>query len=393
MYYFTERYGVERFRTMTEPFADLEDGFGYLSLAKSCQAMRIPDKDKTGKCRTVADFEKLDKLGEGTYGVVYKARDRSTNEIVAMKRIKISKPSDGLPVHALREIALLLKYSQHTNIVNVREVVINSKCLHIFFMVMEYCDDDLCNIVGELRRPLPEKQVKFVLQQLLSGLAYLHRHFIVHRDVKLSNLLMSGAGVIKLADFGLARKYCMPAEAELTPGVVTRYYRAPEILFGAKTQTTAVDMWATACVFGELLLNGPILPGKSDAHQVELIIELLGTPSEAIWPGMSNLPAMTNFKLASQPYNNLKSVLPRLSDSGLRLLNLLFMYDPVKRGTAEDALASGYFTENPPPCSPMEMRDYCAKNCVGRPFSAAAAVRNVSADGVAMINTVKSNFR
>lgn len=152
----------------------------------------------------------------------------------------------------------------------------------------------------------------------------------------------------------------------MTPRVVTLWYRAPELLLQAPTQTTSVDMWAAGCILGELLGHKPLLPGRSEIQQLELIVDLLGndkifcyvncyktnlifpgTPSDAIWPGFSELPALQNFTLKQQPYNNLKQRFPWLSAAGLRLLNFLFMYDPRKRATAEECLQSSYFKEAP----------------------------------------------
>lgn len=133
----------------------------------------------------------------------------------------------------------------------------------------------------------------------------------------------------------------------MTPHVVTLWYRAPELLLQAPTQTTSVDMWAAGCILGELLGHKPLLPGRSEIQQLELIVDLLGTPSDAIWPGFSQLPALQNYSLKQQPYNNLKQRFPWLSAAGLRLLNFLFMYDPRKRATAEECLQSSYFKEAP----------------------------------------------
>ena len=133
----------------------------------------------------------------------------------------------------------------------------------------------------------------------------------------------------------------------MTPGVVTLWYRAPELLLHAKTQTTAIDIWAAGCIFGELLSHKPLMPGRSEIHQLELIIELLGTPTPAIWPDYQSLPAIQSMTLKMQPYNNTKDRFPLLNSAGLRLMNFLLMYDPKKRATAEECLQSSYFKEPP----------------------------------------------
>ena len=189
-------------------------------------------------------------------------------------------------------------------------------------------------------------QIKCIMIQLFHGLVYLHKNFVVHRDLKVSNLLLTDNGELKIADFGLARRYGQK-DMPMTPRVVTLWYRAPELLFQSKEQTTAIDMWAAGCILGELLLHKPLLPGRSEINQIDLIIEMLGTPNDAIWPNCSKLPVLEKFNLKHQPYNNIKFTFSWVSAAGLRLLNALFMYDPSKRVTAEECLQSSYFKENP----------------------------------------------
>uniref|UniRef100_A0AAQ5XGY9 Protein kinase domain-containing protein n=1 Tax=Amphiprion ocellaris TaxID=80972 RepID=A0AAQ5XGY9_AMPOC len=287
-------------------------------------------------CRSVREFEKLNRIGEGTYGIVYRARDTKSDEIVALKKVRMDKEKDGIPISSLREITLLLRL-RHPNIVELKEVVVGIFCVL-------YC----CIFLYFLL------QVKCIVLQLLRGLEYLHHNFIIHRDLKVSNLLMTDKGCVKIADFGLARMYGIPQQP-MTPRVVTLWYRAPELLLGTKTQTTALDMWAVGCILAELLAHKPLLPGTSEIQQVDLIVQLLGTPNENIWPGFSQLPLIGQYSLRKQPYNNLKNKFTWLSDAGHRLLNLLFMYNPQRRATAKDCLESSYFKEKPLPCEPELM--------------------------------------
>jgi len=222
------------------------------------------------------------------------------------------------------------------------------------FLVMAYCEQDLASLLDNMQNPFSESQVKCIMKQLFQGLSYLHSTFIVHRDLKVSNLLLTDKGCLKIADFGLARYYGLPLKP-MTPRVVTLWYRAPELLLNAKVQTTAIDMWSAGCILGELLAHKPLLQGKSEIHQLELIVDLLGTPSDSIWPEFSSLPAVQEFRLKTQPYNNIKQKFPWLTPSGLRLLNFLFMYDPTKRATANECLQSSYFQEPPIPCDPRLM--------------------------------------
>ncbi|XP_026634387.1 cyclin-dependent kinase 10 isoform X1 [Microtus ochrogaster] len=309
-------------------------------------------KFQLGRCRSVKEFEKLNRIGEGTYGIVYRARDTHTDEIVALKKVRMDKEKDGIPISSLREITLLLRL-RHPNIVELKEVVVGNH-LESIFLVMGYCEQDLASLLENMPTPFSEAQVKCIVLQVLRGLQYLHRNFIIHRDLKVSNLLMTDKGCVKTADFGLARAYGVPVKP-MTPKVVTLWYRAPELLLGTTTQTTSIDMWAVGCILAELLAHKPLLPGTSEIHQIDLIVQLLGTPSENIWPGFSKLPLAGQYSLRKQPYNNLKHKFPWLSEAGLRLLNFLFMYDPKKRATAGDCLESSYFKEKPLPCEPELM--------------------------------------
>ncbi|XP_058054196.1 cyclin-dependent kinase 10 [Anopheles bellator] len=314
----------------------------------------IPPKDMFGRCRYVSAFQKCNRVGEGTYGIVFRARDTVSNEIVALKKVRIDQDifKDGLPVSGLREIQIL-KNCSHENVVQLKEVVVGNS-LESIFLVMEFCEQDLASLLDNMDSPFTESQVKCIIIQLLKGLKYLHSNFIIHRDLKVSNLLLTDKGCLKIADFGLAR-YISESDKPMTPGLVTLWYRPPELLFGAKTQTTAVDMWATGCIMGELLAHKPLMPGTSEISQIELIINLLGTPSEAIWPEFAKLPLVQHFTLKVQPYNNLKTKFPLLSAAGLRLLNFLFMYNPRNRAEAEECLLSTYFKEAPLPCDPKLM--------------------------------------
>ncbi|XP_055346237.1 cyclin-dependent kinase 10-like [Paramacrobiotus metropolitanus] len=335
--------------------------------------VEIPPDTMLGGCRCVSEFIKLNRIGEGTYGVVYRARDSKSDEIVALKKMRMESDKCGIPISGLREIMCLFKL-HHDNIVHLKEIAVGRRNLRDIFLVMEYCEQDLATLLdnfGELPTPssgppplFSEAQIKCITMQTLRGLHYMHSRYIIHRDLKVSNLLLTDKGCLKIADFGLARVLAdIPAGEDeqwalemshVTPGVVTLWYRAPEVLLESPHQTTALDMWSLGCVLGELLLHKPLLPGKGEIHQLTLIIDLLGSPTEAIWPGLSKLPRLKDFQIGrEQPYNNLKHTFRWLTDSGLTLLNSLFTYDPQRRCTAEDALISAYFKEHPLPCDPI----------------------------------------
>lgn len=229
--------------------------------------------------------------------------------------------------------------------------------LENMFLLMEYCEQDIASLIDNMKVPFTESQVKCIMIQLLDGVEYLHQNYIIHRDLKVSNLLLTDKGCLKIADFGLGRNSGFPPKP-LTPTVVSLWYRGPELLFGSSTYTSALDMWAVGCVFGELLSNKPLLPGKSEPQMMELIVKLLGTPNETIWPGFSSLPVPKRISLQNQPYNNLKHKFHWLSDAGSLLLNDLLTYDPAKRSTARKSRKCVYFREKPLPVEPAMMPTY-----------------------------------
>ncbi|XP_072012172.1 cyclin-dependent kinase 11B-like isoform X2 [Engystomops pustulosus] len=311
-------------------------------------------------CRSVEEFQCLNRIEEGTYGVVYRAKDKKTDEIVALKRLKMEKEKEGFPITSLREINTILK-AQHDNIVRVREIVVGSNMDKIY-IVMNYVEHDLKSLMETMKQPFLPGEVKTLMIQLLRGVRHLHDNWILHRDLKTSNLLLSHAGILKVGDFGLAREYGSPLKP-YTPIVVTLWYRAPELLLGAKEYSTAIDMWSVGCIFGELLTQKPLFPGKSEIDQINKIFKDLGTPSEKIWPGYNELPAVKKMTFSEYPYNNLRKRFGALlSDQGFDLMNKFLTYCPAKRITAEDALKHEYFCETPLPIDPSMFPTWPAKS-------------------------------
>mmetsp|Transcript_7096 Transcript_7096/g.20027 ORF Transcript_7096/g.20027 Transcript_7096/m.20027 type:complete len:259 (-) Transcript_7096:211-987(-) len=205
-----------------------------------------------------------------------------------------------------------------------------------------------------MKVPFRESEVKCLMLQLLEAMAYLHDHWVVHRDLKLSNLLLSNNGVLKLCDFGLARSF-RPYDASYTPNVVTLWYRSPELLLGCENYTEAVDMWAAGCILGELLIHRPLMNGQTEMHQLDLIFKLLGSPSERIWPGLKDMPLWSKVTTPHQPYSFLKQEFPGLSSAGIDLLCKMLCYDPEKRISARGALQHAYFKESPFPKAQCDM--------------------------------------
>ncbi|XP_052151774.1 cyclin-dependent kinase G-2 isoform X1 [Oryza glaberrima] len=321
-------------------------------------------------CRSVDEFERLNKINEGTYGVVYRARDKKTGEIVALKKVKMEKEREGFPLTSLREINILLSF-HHPSIVDVKEVVVGSS-LDSIFMVMEYMEHDLKGVMEAMKQPYSQSEVKCLMLQLLEGVKYLHDNWVLHRDLKTSNLLLNNRGELKICDFGLSRQYGSPLKP-YTQLVVTLWYRAPELLLGTKEYSTAIDMWSVGCIMAELLAKEPLFNGKTEFEQLDKMFRTLGTPNEKIWPGYAKLPGVkVNF--VKQPYNRLRDKFPAasfsgrpiLSEAGFDLLNNLLTYDPEKRLSADAALQHEWFREVPLPKSKDFMPTFPALNELDR---------------------------
>lgn len=315
----------------------------------------------TQGCRSVEEFECLNKIEEGAYGVVYRAKDKKSNEVVALKRLKMEKEREGFPITSIREVDTLLK-SQHINVVTVREIVVGSNMDKIY-MVMDFVEHDLKSLMQHsMRKNFQMSEVKCLMKQMLAGIAHLHDNWIIHRDLKTSNLLLSHNGIMKIADFGLAREYGSPLR-EYTPVVVTLWYRCPELLLGVKKYSTAVDMWSVGTIFGELMLLKALFPGKNEKDQLDKIFKDLGTPNEKIWPGWKDLPLTNKMNFPEFPYNTLRSRFGSyLSDNGFELINKLLTYDPSRRISAEDALNHVFFKESPYPIDPTLFPTWPAKS-------------------------------
>ncbi|CAL0324504.1 unnamed protein product [Lupinus luteus] len=286
-------------------------------------------------------YEKVEKIGEGTYGVVYKARDRVTNATFALKKIRLEQEDEGVPSTAIREISLL-KEMQHRNIVRLQDVVHSERRLYLVF---EYLDLDLkkhmdsCPEFGK-----DHQQVKMFLYQILCGIAYCHSHRVLHRDLKPQNLLIDRSNnALKLADFGLARAFGIPVKT-FTHEVVTLWYRAPEILLGSRHYSTPVDVWSVGCIFAEMINQRPLFPGDSEIDELFKIFRIMGTPNEETWPGVTSLP---DFKSAFPKWSakDLATLVPNLEPAGLDLLKSMLCLDPSKRITARSALEHEYFKD------------------------------------------------
>lgn len=287
-------------------------------------------------------YEKGECVGEGTYGVVNRARCKETGQTVALKKVRLDHEDEGVPGTAIREICLL-KELRHTNIVALLDVLCQPTQLYLVF---EYLDYDLKKFMKSHNGDLTMQQVKSFSYQLLNGVAYCHSHRVLHRDLKPQNLLLNNDGIMKIADFGLARAFSIPVKT-YTHEVVTLWYRAPEILLGQRQYATPVDLWSVGCIIAEMCTGMALFPGDSEIDTIFKIFRTLGTPNENVWPGISQLP---DFKPTFPQWRvdlrvRLKEICKRMDPVGLDLLVSLLTYDPVERITAIQALSHPWFRD------------------------------------------------
>jgi len=295
---------------------------------------------------SVPKYQKIEKIGEGTYGVVFKAKDRSCGELVALKRIPLNSEEEGVPCTAIREISLL-KELKHPNIVKLLDVIHNEKKLTLVF---EYADQDLKKFLDLNGGDLDAQTVRHLLQQLLKGIEYCHDKAVLHRDLKPQNLLINKALELKLADFGLGRAFGIPVR-KYTHEVVTLWYRAPDVLLSSKNYGTPVDIWSVGCIFGEMCTGQPLFAGKGESDQLLRIFRFLGTPDDNSWPSRMTYPNSELLKAPEfrQQYTPvdlyIQAEYMKSGPSGIDLLLAMLQYEPARRVTAKAALCHPYFNE------------------------------------------------
>jgi cyclin-dependent kinase len=285
-----------------------------------------------------SQYELLEKIGEGTYGIVYKGQD-ANGEIYALKTIRLEAEDEGMPSTTIREIALL-KELQHPNIVSLCDVIHTEKKLTLVF---EYLDQDLKKLLDMCDAGLDAATTRSFLYQIMRGVAFCHETRVLHRDLKPQNLLINREGVLKIADFGLARAFGIPVRS-YTHEVVTLWYRAPDVLLGSRKYSTPVDIWSVGCIFAEMITGRPIFPGASEQEQLMKIIKILGTPSEESWPSICEMPNYKNDFPRCEP-KPWSAIAPGLEPQGVELLQLMLVYDPAKRCSGKSGLEHVYFRE------------------------------------------------
>ena len=342
------------------------------------------------------NYRLLKVIGKGTYGCVFEAVDLRDGTHVALKKVLPKIEKEGFPITAVREIKTL-KMLRNENILELYDVLYERN--HAsgdcgVYMVLALVTHDLVGI-QEFRRAslLSIAEIKCLTRQLLNGLKYLHENEIIHRDLKLANLLIDNKGVLKISDFGLARLQ-LATKPDQTNKVVTRWYRPPELLLGATQYDTSVDMWSVGAIFAELVLGGPVFPGETETHVLRYIFDTIGPPNTKVWPKVrtmleyeqmmdevgyfrKTLETFIKNPVGTCAYDSRKerpthmlvtdanknyldrqvfrSMFARLTIHGLELLVGLFQYDPIRRLTAAQALHHHFFEEKPLACSPRHI--------------------------------------
>ncbi|XP_054093292.1 cyclin-dependent kinase 14 isoform X2 [Callithrix jacchus] len=331
-----------------------------------------PTSPKFGKADS---YEKLEKLGEGSYATVYKGKSKVNGKLVALKVIRLQE-EEGTPFTAIRE-ASLLKGLKHANIVLLHDIIHTKETLTLVF---EYVHTDLCQYMDKHPGGLHPDNVKLFLFQLLRGLSYIHQRYILHRDLKPQNLLISDTGELKLADFGLARAKSVPSHT-YSNEVVTLWYRPPDVLLGSTEYSTCLDMWGVGCIFVEMIQGVAAFPGMKDIQdQLERIFLVLGTPNEDTWPGVHSLPHFKPERFTLYSSKNLRQAWNKRKEKGVKerkkeeekegerremllyskknglsyvnhaedLASKLLQCSPKNRLSAQAALSHEYFSDLPP---------------------------------------------
>lgn len=307
----------------------------------------IPYDAKKKAGSRLEEYDIVRKIGEGTFGKVYLAYDTRKRQQIALKKITLKDELDGIPIAIVREIKIL-RSLRHKNVIEILDIIMGEEDLvktlkassFDIYVSFPYMKRDLASILKG-HRPLAVAEVGAYTRQILEALVHVHSHGVVHRDLKPANILIDGRGLLKIADFGLARS--LPEKGQMTPGVVTRWYRSPELLLGSSKYDTSIDMWSCGCVIGEMLLGRPLLPGNSEINQLELISEMCGSINELSLPSMSLLPNLQ--KLTLPPgQRRILDLFSASTAEGADIIDKMLVLNPWIRLSARDALSHPFLS-------------------------------------------------
>lgn len=338
----------------------------------------------------VSAYEKLSKIGQGTFGEVFKARCKQTGRMVALKKILMDNEKEGFPITALREVKML-EQLKHPNITELIEVcsakgnTATTKDRTTFYLVLAFCEHDLAGLLSNPKVRMSLVHIKTMMKHLITGLNKLHRSKILHRDMKAANVLISREGVLKLADFGLARPFVQRENSNVprplyTNRVVTLWYRPPELLLGDRSYGTKIDVWGAGCIMAEMWTRQPIMQGDTEQRQLQLISALCGSINQEVWPGCTKMPLWGSMcaepnsalpqgkprllrnklrglmkvdtpdgKPQTDPYGKSKNDHVPTDEDAMNLLETLLAIDPDKRPTADEAEDDLWFYKDPQP--------------------------------------------